>query len=111
MTAVFELAGQEFCIINGGPLYKPTPAMSLHVKCADQGEVDRLWERLTSDGGQAGQCGWLTDRFGVSWQIVPTVLGEMFSTGDAAAIERVTAAFLKMQKLEISVLEKAFRGE
>ena len=111
MTAVFELAGQEFCIINGGPLYKLTPAMSLHVKCEDQDEVDRLWERLTSDGGEEGQCGWLTDPFGVSWQIVPIALGEMLSSDDSAAVERVTEAFMGMKKLDIATLEKAFRDE
>ena len=111
MTAEFELAGQEFCIINGGPHFKLSPAMSLHVKCVDQDEVDMLWERLTSDGGEEGQCGWLTDRFGVSWQIVPTALGEMMASDDAAAVERVTTAFLKMKKLDIAELEKAFRNE
>ena len=111
MTAEFELAGQEFCIINGGPHYKLSPAMSLLVNCADQAEVDRLWERLTADGGEEGQCGWLTDRFGVSWQIAPIALGEMLNSGDAAAVERVTAAFLQMKKLNVSALEKAFRGE
>ena len=109
MTAEFELAGQEFCIINGGPLYTPSPAMSLLVHCVDQDEVDTLWERLTSDGGEAGQCGWLTDRFGVSWQIVPLALGRMLSSSNAAAVERVTAAFLTMQKLDIAELERAFR--
>ncbi len=111
MTAEFELAGQEFCIINGGPHYKLTPAISLLVKCVDQDEVDMLWERLTSNGGEEGQCGWLTDRFGVSWQIVPLALGEMMASDDAAAVERVTAAFLKMKKLDIAELEKAFRNE
>ena len=111
MTAEFELAGQKFCIINGGPVYTLSPAMSLAVSCVDQDEVDRLWERLTSDGGEEGQCGWLTDRFGVSWQIVPTALAEMLSSDDAAAVERVTAAFLKMTKLDIGELEKAFRNE
>ncbi len=111
MTAEFELAGQRFCIINGGPIYTLNPAMSLAVNCADQDEVDRLWERLTSDGGEEGQCGWLTDRFGVSWQIVPTALREMLSSDDTAAVERVTSAFLKMSKLEIAELEKAFQYE
>ena len=111
MTAEFELAGQEFCIINGGPHFKLTPAISLLVKCVDQDEVDMLWERLTSNGGEEGQCGWLTDRFGVSWQIVPLALGEMLASDDAEAVERVTAAFLKMKKLEIGELEKAFRNE
>ena len=111
MTAQFELAGQEFCIINGGPHYKLSPAMSLLVNCADQAEVDRLWERLTADGGEEGQCGWLTDRFGVSWQITPVALGEMMNSSDSAAVERVTAAFLQMKKLDVSALEKAFRGE
>ena len=110
-TAEFELAGQKFCIINGGPVYTLSPAMSLAVSCVDQDEVDRLWERLISDGGEEGQCGWLTDRFGVSWQIVPTALGEMLSSDDPAAVERVTAAFLKMTKLDIAELEKAFRNE
>ena len=111
MTAEFELAGQDFCIINGGPLYTLSPAMSLLVHCADQAEVDRLWERLTADGGEEGQCGWLTDRFGVSWQITPAALGEMLNSSDAAAVERVTEAFLQMKKLDVPALEKAFRGE
>ena len=111
MTAEFELAGQEFCIINGGPHFTHSPAMSLAVNCVDQDEVDRLWERLTSEGGEAGQCGWLTDRFGVSWQIVPMRLGEMLESDDATAVERVTAAFLQMKKLDIAALEQAFREE
>lgn len=111
MTAEFELAGQEFCIINGGPHFTHSPAMSLLVNCVDQDEVDALWERLTSGGGEESQCGWLTDRFGVSWQISPIALGEMMASDDAAAVERVTAAFLKMRKLDIAELERAFRGE
>ncbi len=111
MTADFILAGQEFRIINGGPMYTHSPAMSLAVNCVDQNEVDGLWEHLTSDGGEEGRCGWLTDRFGVSWQIVPTALGEMMASEDAAAVERVTAAFLKMNKLDIAEMEKAFRNE
>lgn len=111
MVAAFELAGQEFCIINGGPQYTHSPAMSLAVNCVDQDEVDRLWERLTSAGGEEGQCGWLTDRFGVSWQLVPIRLGEMLASDDAAAVERVTAALLQMNKLDIAALEQAFRNE
>ena len=111
MTAEFELAGQEFCIINGGPHFKHSPAMSLLVNCVDQAEVDRLWEGLTADGGEEGQCGWLTDRFGVSWQITPIALSEMLNSGDAAAVERVTAAFQQMKKLDVAALEQAFRGE
>ena len=111
MTAEFELAGQELCIINGGPHFKHSPAVSLLVNCVDQAEVDRLWDRLTADGGEEGQCGWLTDRFGVSWQITPTALGDMMSSSDAAAVERVTAALLQMKKLDVAVLERAFRGE
>ena len=111
MTAEFEMAGQEFCIINGGPHFKHSPAMSLLVNCADQSEVDRLWERLTADGGEESQCGWLTDRFGISWQITPIALSEMMNSSDAAAVERVTAAFLDMKKLDVAALERAFRDE
>ena len=111
MVAKFELARQEFCIINGGPQYTHSPAISLAVNCVDQDEVDRLWEHLTSDGGEDGRCGWLTDRFGVSWQLVPIALGEMLGSEDAAAVERVSAALLQMNKLDIAALEKAFRGE
>ena len=111
MTAEFEMAGQEFCIINGGPHFKHSPAMSLLINCDDQAEVDRLWERLTADGGEESQCGWLTDRFGISWQITPVALSEMMNSSDAAAVERVTAAFLEMKKLDVAALERAFRDE
>ena len=111
MTAEFEMAGQEFCIINGGPHFKHSPAMSLLVNCDDQAEVDRLWERLTADGGEESQCGWLTDRYGISWQITPVALSEMMNSSDAAAVERVTAAFLEMKKLDVAALERAFRDE
>ena len=111
MTAEFELAGQAFCIINGGPQFQHSPAMSLCVNCVDQAEVDRLWEGLIADGGEESRCGWLVDRFGVSWQIVPIRLGEMLSSEDEAAVERMTAALLEMNKLDIAALERAFRGE
>ncbi len=111
MTAEFELAGQEFCIINGGPHFQHSPAISLCINCVDQAEVDDLWERLSSDGGEQSRCGWLTDRFGVSWQVVPIALFDMINADDPAAVERVTAAMLKMDKLEIAELEKAFRDE
>ena len=111
MFADFELARQRFTLINGNSFFKPNAAFSLCINCDDQAEVDRLWEALTSDGGAESQCGWLTDRFGVSWQITPTRLGEMMSSGDAAAVERVTAAFMTMNKLDIAELERAFRAE
>ena len=111
MFADFEIAGQQFAIINGNSFFKPNAAMSLCINCDDQAEIDRLWEALTTNGGAESQCGWLTDRFGVSWQITPTRLGEMMASDDAAAVERVTAAFLKMNKLDIATLEKAFRDE
>ena len=110
MTAEFELAGQAFCIINGGPNFKHSPAISLCINCVDQAEVDRLWDGLIS-GGEESRCGWLVDRFGVSWQIVPMRLSEMLSSDDGAAVERVTAAVLEMNKLDIAALERAFRGE
>ena len=111
VTADFELAGQLFTIINGNSFCEHSAAMSLRVLCVDQEEVDRLWEGLISGGGAPSRCGWLTDRFGVSWQITPRRLMEMMKSDDAAAVERVTAAFLKMDKLDIATLEKAFRSE
>ncbi len=111
MTADFELAGQTFTIINGGPHFQHSPAMSLLVHCADQAEVDKLWDGLIAGGGEPSRCGWLVDRFGVSWQITPTRLGELLASDDSAAVERVTQAFLKMDKLDIAELEKAFRNE
>ena len=95
MTADFELAGQAFTIINGGPHFQHSPAMSLLVHCADQAELDKLWDALIAGGGEPSRCGWLTDRFGVSWQITPTRLGELLASGDSAAVERVTQAFSK----------------
>ena len=93
LSVSFALAGQDFIALNGGPRFTFSPAISLFVKCADQAEVDRFWERLSS-GGATGQCGWLTDRFGVSWQVVPTALGEMLHDTDPARAARVMRALL-----------------
>ena len=111
MSAEFQLAGQRFALINGNTFFKPNASFSLCIQCEDQAEIDRLWSIMTSDGGAESQCGWLTDRFGVSWQITPTRLLEMMSSDDSAAVGRVMAAFMKMKKLDIAVLERAFRGE
>ncbi len=106
MTVAFELDGQEFIALNGGPLFKFTEAISLVVNCETQEEVDHFWKRLTA-GGQEVQCGWLKDRFGVSWQIVPTVLGEMLQDKDPGKSRRVMAAMLKMKKINVEALKKA----
>ncbi|MBN9561021.1 MAG: VOC family protein [Alphaproteobacteria bacterium] len=106
MTATFSLAGQEFMALNGGPEFAFSPAISMIVKCADQAEIDRFWDGL-SDGGKPVQCGWLTDRFGVSWQIVPAALGNMMKNADPARAERVMRAVLGMVKLDIEALARA----
>jgi predicted 3-demethylubiquinone-9 3-methyltransferase (glyoxalase superfamily) len=102
MTVTFQLDGQEFMALNGGPIFKFTEAISFVVNCKTQEEVDELWEKL-SDGGEEGPCGWLKDKFGLSWQIVPTVLGEMMSDKDAKKSERVMKALLQMDKLGIKI--------
>jgi len=109
MTVAFELNGQEFVALNGGPIFKFTEAISFVVNCETQAEVDHFWEKL-SGGGQEVQCGWLKDRFGVSWQVVPTVLGEMLQDKDREKSRRVMAAILKMKKLNIEALKKAYEG-
>jgi predicted 3-demethylubiquinone-9 3-methyltransferase (glyoxalase superfamily) len=110
MTVTFRLQGEEFIALNGGPVFTFTPAISLFVNCVTQGEIDRLWDRLT-DGGEPGQCGWLKDRFGVSWQIVPTALGEMLQDRDPEKSRRVMSAMLKMKKLDLAVLRQAYEQE
>jgi len=110
MLAVFKLRGQEFQAINGGPIYRFGPAISFVVDCADQAEVDHYWDGLLAGGGEPIQCGWLTDRFGLSWQVVPRRLGELMSDPDPAVAKRVTEAMLKMVKLDIAALEAAARG-
>jgi predicted 3-demethylubiquinone-9 3-methyltransferase (glyoxalase superfamily) len=110
MTVEFELNGQKFLALNGGPAHKPGPAVSIVVECADQAEVDYYWDRLT-EGGQEVACGWLTDKYGFSWQIVPSVFPEMMSDPDPVRAARVTAAMLTMKKLDIAALERAFSAE
>jgi predicted 3-demethylubiquinone-9 3-methyltransferase (glyoxalase superfamily) len=107
MTVVFELEGQEFIALNGGPVFTFSPAISFVVNCKTQKEVDELWEKL-SEGGQKGQCGWLKDKYGVSWQIVPTVLGEMMQDKDPKKSEKVMKAMLQMDKIDIKTLKQAY---
>jgi predicted 3-demethylubiquinone-9 3-methyltransferase (glyoxalase superfamily) len=109
LTVTFELNGQEFMALNGGPEFAFTEAISIVVPCETQAEVDHLWSRLT-DGGEESMCGWLKDRFGVSWQIVPTALGEMMSDPDPRKAGRVTEAMLKMRKLDVAVLRQAYES-
>ena len=105
----FELDGRPFMALNGGPMYQFTPAISFVVNCETQAQVDHYWDHLV-DGGQPSQCGWLTDRFGVSWQIVPDRLGELMSDPDPVVAQRVLNAMLQMVKLDIPVLEAAAKG-
>ena len=107
MSARFELAGQEFMALNGGPSFTFSHGISLFVDCETQKEVDVLWERLT-DGGEPGRCGWLTDRFGVSWQIIPRALGELLGDEDREKASRVMEAMLQMTKIEIDGLRRAY---
>jgi predicted 3-demethylubiquinone-9 3-methyltransferase (glyoxalase superfamily) len=107
MTAAFELDGVEYVALNGGPEFTFSPAISFQVHCLSQDEVDELWEKLSA-GGEKGQCGWLTDKFGVSWQIVPTELNQMLSDPDAKKALKVTQVMLQMTKLDISALRKAY---
>jgi predicted 3-demethylubiquinone-9 3-methyltransferase (glyoxalase superfamily) len=107
LTVKFQLAGQEFLALNGGPIFKFTEALSFIVNCKTQKEVDRMWKKL-SEGGQEVQCGWLKDKYGLSWQIVPTVLGKLLGDPDPERAARVFQAMLQMKKLEIKGLKKAY---
>jgi len=109
MSVTFELEGQPFIALNGGPMFKFTEAVSLFVDCKDQREVDRFWKKLTA-GGAPGRCGWLKDRFGLSWQVVPRALGECLGGPDRAGAQRAMEAMLKMGKLEVKALRAAYRG-
>src|SRR6266849_3831516 len=110
MTAKFRLDGQEFVALNGGPQFKFTEAISFVVNCETQKEVDEFWEKLSA-GGSKGQCGWLKDKFGLSWQIVPTALGKMMSDSDPARSQRVMKALLQMDKLDLAGLKRAYEGK
>jgi len=109
MTVEFELFGQKFALLNGGPFFKPSEAISFMIECRDQKEVDAYWDALSSDPN-AEACGWLKDKYGISWQIVPKGLDEMLASGDRLAAARVMKAILGMKKIVLADLEKAFRG-
>ena len=109
MTVAFELDGQDFTALNGGPPFKFTEAISLVVNCQTQQEVDHFWSKLSA-GGQEVQCGWLKDKFGVSWQVVPTALFELMEDNDPTKSQRVMAAMLKMKKIDIEPLRRAYAG-
>ena len=110
MSATFELEGQQFMALNGGPHFKFSPAISLFVDCKTQAEVDELWEKLSA-GGKPERCGWLTDKFGLSWQIIPTVLGELLSDKDPERSQRAMKAMLQMNKIDIEALKQAASGK
>ena len=107
LTATFQIEGQTFMVLNGGPHFTFAPGTSLFVSCETQAEVDELWEKL-SEGGEQQPCGWLKDRFGVSWQIIPKALGELLGDPDPEKSKRVMEAMLKMKKIEVSVLQEAY---
>ncbi|MGQ0602504.1 MAG: VOC family protein [Anaerolineales bacterium] len=110
MSGTFVLDGQEFMTLNGGPHFKFEQGFSLFVNCETQAEVDELWEKL-SEGGEKGPCGWLKDKFGVSWQIIPTALGQLLGDPDPQKAQRVMQAMLKMSKIDIAALKRAHAGE
>jgi predicted 3-demethylubiquinone-9 3-methyltransferase (glyoxalase superfamily) len=110
LTVEFTLAGQQFMALNGGPQFPFTEAISFTIDCEDQAEVDRLWDALTRDGGEPSQCGWLKDKFGVSWQIVPRGAMELFTGKDKDGARRAMQAMLEMTKLDIAALRRAYEG-
>ena len=107
----FEIEGQEFTALNGGPQFKFNESVSFVVHCKDQGEVDYYWDKLTSGGGKESMCGWLKDKFGLSWQIIPTALGECLGGDDRAAAQRAMQAMLRMKKINIAKLKRAYAGQ
>ena len=111
MVVEFELAGQKFIGLNGGPKFKFTEAVSFSIDCADQAEVDYYWSRLTADGGEESQCGWLKDKFGLSWQVIPKALNETVGGRDPEGSRRAIEAMLKMKKLDVQKLRDAYEGK
>jgi predicted 3-demethylubiquinone-9 3-methyltransferase (glyoxalase superfamily) len=111
LTIEFEIEGQKFVALNGGPLFKFNESVSFVINCETQEEVDYFWEKLTADGGEESQCGWLKDKFGLSWQVTPTVLIDMLHDKDPEKAERVMNAMLQMQKIEIAKLKAAYGGK
>lgn len=110
MIATFEIEGQRFTALNGGPRFKFNEAISFEIDCETQEEVDYLWESLTAGGGEPGMCGWLKDKYGLSWQVVPRILGELMTDEDREKAKRVTEAMLSMRKIEIAELQRAYDG-
>jgi predicted 3-demethylubiquinone-9 3-methyltransferase (glyoxalase superfamily) len=110
MTVEFELDGQKFLGLNGGPQFKFSEAISFQIMCETQDEIEYYWSKLIAGGGQEGPCGWLKDKFGLSWQVVPTALVDMLKGSDAAATQRGTKAFMQMKKFDIAALKKAYAG-
>jgi two-component system sensor histidine kinase QseC len=110
LTVTFTIEGQDFMALNGGPEYKFTPAISLMVSCRTQEEVDTLWSKLTAQGGEEVQCGWVTDKYGVSWQVVPEIFMRMIADKDQVKVDRVMKAMMPMKKLDIAALKAAFEG-
>ena len=111
MSVEFELEGQKFMALNAGPMYKFTEAVSFFVACETQQEIDDLWNKLTADGGSPSRCGWLKDKFGLSWQIIPTSLGRMLNDKSPARAKRVLDAMLQMNKLDVDALQQAYDGQ
>jgi predicted 3-demethylubiquinone-9 3-methyltransferase (glyoxalase superfamily) len=111
MSVVFEINGQRLMGLNGGPMYRFTEAISLFVGCDSQVEIDDLWAKLTADGGTPSRCGWLKDKYGLSWQVVPKALGGLLGGPDPAAAGRVMQAMLQMNKIDLATLERASKGE
>jgi len=109
-TLAFALGGTRYYAINGGPAFKPTMAFSMFIEVDTQAEIDRLWDALLKDGGEPSQCGWLTDRWGLAWQVVPKQMSEWYAAGDQAATNRMVAAMLTMGKLDLAQLQAAYDG-
>lgn len=109
-VVTFELFGQEFQAISAGPLFKFNESISFIVKCDTQGEIDEYWQKLTAEGGQEVECGWLKDKFGLSWQIVPAIMDKMMQSRNPEVLSRITHAFLKMKKFDMAELQRAYDG-